>query len=349
MTHRHPEGKLTGTAAQAATCAAAGNSAYWSCSECGKYFSDAEGKKEIQKDSWIIAKDPAAHPEGKLTGTPAQAATCAAAGNSAYWSCSECGKYFSDAEGKTEIQKDSWIIAKDPAAHPEGKLTETPAKAATCTEDGYSAYWSCSECNKLFSDAQGKNEIEAPVPIAAGHLWGQPSWEWTIGLSSAKATFTCERDSSHTHTETDTAPVKIETESIPATMDAPGKAVYQATVKIDGTGAEYTDKQEKTLRLTPYISGSPVTEIGAAVDETVGARLNLCFSDCRLTYSDGTRTDDEIQYSLRYSISSGTITTSTPSTDVKGQSFSVTVTFAPTEKSDIYESVTETYKITVTE
>ena len=141
----------------------------------------------------------------------------------------------------------------------------------------------------------------------------------------------------------------METESIPATMDAPGKAVYQATVKIDGTGTEYTDKQEKMLRLTPYISGSPVTEIGAEAGETVGARLALCFSDCSLAYTDGTRTDDEIQYSLRFSISSDTITTSTPSTDVKGQSFSVTVTFTPTEKSNIYESVTETYMITVTE
>ena len=32
-------------------------------------------------------------------------------------------------------------------------LTKTEAKAATCTEDGNTAYWTCGTCHKLFSDA----------------------------------------------------------------------------------------------------------------------------------------------------------------------------------------------------
>ena len=47
--------KLTKTNAKAATCTEAGNSAYWTCSDCHKYFYDAEGKNEIEKDAWIIA------------------------------------------------------------------------------------------------------------------------------------------------------------------------------------------------------------------------------------------------------------------------------------------------------
>ena len=46
--------KLTKTAAKAATCTAAGNREYYTCSVCGKYFSDAAGKHEIAKDSWVI-------------------------------------------------------------------------------------------------------------------------------------------------------------------------------------------------------------------------------------------------------------------------------------------------------
>lgn len=42
------------TDAKAATCEAAGNSEYYTCNRCGKYFSDAAGTKEIAKDSWII-------------------------------------------------------------------------------------------------------------------------------------------------------------------------------------------------------------------------------------------------------------------------------------------------------
>ena len=60
------------------------------------------------------------------------------------------------------------------AAH---SLTKTEAKAATCTEAGNEAYWTCSTCHKDFSDEQGKNEIsnldawkaDAGKIPAAGH------------------------------------------------------------------------------------------------------------------------------------------------------------------------------------
>lgn len=43
-------------------------------------------------------------------------------------------------------------------------------KEATCTEKGNEAYWKCSVCNKLFSDAACTNEINAVPEIAAkGH------------------------------------------------------------------------------------------------------------------------------------------------------------------------------------
>ena len=48
--------------------------------------------------------------------TPAKDATCTEAGNTAYWTCSVCGKYFSDAACTNEIEKDSWII---PVLEPE--------------------------------------------------------------------------------------------------------------------------------------------------------------------------------------------------------------------------------------
>ena len=39
-----------------ATTEKEGNSAYYSCNGCDKYFSDKDGKNEIEKDSWVIAK-----------------------------------------------------------------------------------------------------------------------------------------------------------------------------------------------------------------------------------------------------------------------------------------------------
>lgn len=79
---------LTATAAKAATCGTPGNSAYWTCIECGKYFSDAEGNMEIAKDSWVIpATENHTWDAGKVT----KAATISAAGVKTY-TCTVCGQ-----------------------------------------------------------------------------------------------------------------------------------------------------------------------------------------------------------------------------------------------------------------
>ena len=161
LTWQLHEHKLTKTEVKAATCTEAGNSEYYTCSGCGKYFSDAKGKNEIAKDSWVIAAT--GH---NMTKTEAKAATCTEAGNSEYYTCGTCGKYFSDAEGKNAIEKDSWII--EATGH---NMTKTEAKAATCTEAGNSEYYTCSACGKYFSDAEGKNEItkDSWIIEATGH------------------------------------------------------------------------------------------------------------------------------------------------------------------------------------
>ena len=59
-----------------------------------------------------------------------------------------------------------------PAPHTH-ELTAVSEKAATCTEDGYEAYWKCDGCGKLFSDENGNTEITAPKVIeATGHSGG---------------------------------------------------------------------------------------------------------------------------------------------------------------------------------
>ena len=85
----------------------------------------------------------------------AQAPTCTAIGWDAYQTCSRCD-YTTYAEKKA--------LGHD--------LKETAKLEPTCTEPGTEAYWTCQRdgCGKLFSDAEGKNAIEAPVVIKAlGH------------------------------------------------------------------------------------------------------------------------------------------------------------------------------------
>ncbi len=49
-------------------------------------------------------------------------------------------------------------------------MSKTQAKDATCTEDGNNEYYTCSTCNKVFKDVEGKNEttVEAET-VKAGH------------------------------------------------------------------------------------------------------------------------------------------------------------------------------------
>ena len=200
--------KLEKTDAKVATCTEPGNSAYWSCSNCGKFFSDEAGNNEITENSWVI---PATH---TLVKTDAKVATCTEDGNTAYWHCSVCNKYFSDENGATEITLDDTVVkahhtmtktdAKEPTCTTEGNnayytcsacgkifkdengtqetsveaekiaatghtMTKTDAKAATCTEDGNTAYWHCSVCNKYFSDENGTTEIALPDTVVKAH------------------------------------------------------------------------------------------------------------------------------------------------------------------------------------
>ena len=129
------------TVTKAATCTEAGTSVR-TCTVCG-----AEETQTI----------PAlGH---NLTATAGKAATCTEAGNSAYWSCSRCHKYFSDAAGKTEIAKDSWVIAA--LGHDEATRA---AVAATCYASGHEADTYCKRCGIVLAAG-------ATIPATGKHTY----------------------------------------------------------------------------------------------------------------------------------------------------------------------------------
>ena len=71
-----------------------------------------------------------------LTEHPAVAATCTTAGNTLYYDCSGCGKYFSDAEAEHEITENSWVIPAP--GHDWGDWVfdpETRTHTHTCAND----------------------------------------------------------------------------------------------------------------------------------------------------------------------------------------------------------------------
>ncbi len=147
---------------------------HWkTCTECG---ANGEFSKHTGGTATCTAKavcETCGQPYGelgahKLTKTDAKAATCTEAGYNEYWTCSGCGKYFSDENGTNEIEKDSWVLKT--LGH---DMTKTDAKAATCTEDGNNEYYTCSRCGGVFKDEAGTQAttVEAETLKKLGHDW----------------------------------------------------------------------------------------------------------------------------------------------------------------------------------
>ena len=98
----------------------------------------------------------------------AEEATCTKEGYAAYWYCADCGKYFTDAEGKKETTLSQLIIPA--AAHTPADPVRENEVTATCTHEGsYDEVVYCRECNREIS------RIKQTI-AATGHTFSE---EWS--------------------------------------------------------------------------------------------------------------------------------------------------------------------------
>ena len=81
--------------------------------------------------------------------------------------CTEAATYYVKCDNCDAVSETETVAVGEALGH---TLTATPATDATCTTAGNTAYWTCSVCEKLFSDEQGTTEttLEATV-IPAAH------------------------------------------------------------------------------------------------------------------------------------------------------------------------------------
>ena len=77
-----------------------------SVNTCKKLFSDEAGTVEISNPTAIKATG------HNLKKVEKKDATATEEGNSTYWFCDKCNKYFSDAKAETEIKKEDTVLAK---------------------------------------------------------------------------------------------------------------------------------------------------------------------------------------------------------------------------------------------
>ena len=184
---------LIKTEAKDATCTEDGNTAYWTCSVCNKYFSDENGTNEIAENSWVIK---AAH---TLTKTEAKGATVTETGNKEYWHCKDCGKYFADENGENEIELADTVIAKLPPEIIEGKgqsITAGEKKELTFKSNAAFGDFIGVELDGKTLDEKNYTVKEGStvVTLKADYVAALSAGEHTIGIVSesgiATATFT---------------------------------------------------------------------------------------------------------------------------------------------------------------
>lgn len=113
----------------------------------------------------IAAGDACTH--ANATSTVTTAATCTTAGNSAYWSCPDCGKYFSDAAFTTETTLEAVTI---PATG------HTPG-AYTSNNNGTHTY-TCSVCNEVVTESCAASVVEEVA--ATCKAYSQTEYECTV-------------------------------------------------------------------------------------------------------------------------------------------------------------------------
>ncbi len=258
--HTH---NLTLVAAKAATCTTAGNSAYYTCDGCDKWFADATGSVEITDKTSV--KIPAL---GHTAGTEWKS------DDTNHWhECSRCHDKKDEAAhdyGSDNVCDTCGYYKTVPHTH---NLTLVAAKAATCTTAGNSAYYICDGCDKWFADATGSVEITDKTSVkipAPGHTAGT---EWKS--DDTNHWHECSRchdkndEAAHSTSEwiIDTA----------ATETAEGAKHKECTVckkvletaTIPATGSSHTNSYGVYVGMT-YTAGNLIYQITSIDTATVG-------------------------------------------------------------------------------
>ena len=197
-------------------------------------------------------------------------------------------------------------------------LSKTDAKDATCTEDGNTAYWTCSVCHKLFSDEDGTNEttLDAVTIKAAHKLTKTEAKDATCTEDGNIEYWTCSvchklfSDEDGTNETTlDAVTIKAahkltKTEARNATVTETGNIEYWQCQDCGDIFSDPDGKNEITLedtviaKLPPKIIEGTGQSVTAGEKKALSFRSNAAFSDFIRVELDG-KTLDEKNYTVK--------------------------------------------------
>ncbi|MCD7729111.1 MAG: choice-of-anchor I family protein [Clostridia bacterium] len=245
--------------------------------QCYKGSWDTSITSTVLKNGGIVTVNAVYTLNHTLTHTEAKAVTCTENGNTEYWYCSVCEKYFSDEDGTTEISVEDTVIAATGHNYTETWVwsddLSTVTLTFTCGGDDYTETVTATVTSKITMQAtctaEGVKTYTATVTFGGqtytdsktqtidtiGHDYEVTGITWAEDFSSATATLTCKNDSSHTETVTSVITSEVTTE---ATETSDGVRTYTATVTFNGQ--TYTFTKTESIQATGTQGGSE-TEI----------------------------------------------------------------------------------------
>ncbi len=163
------------------TCTSDGNSLYYVCNDCGKYYADSQATTEItDTNSVVIPATGHTWDEGVVTTAP----TCTTKGVKTY-TCTVCGETRTEDIAVVDHAWDEGVVTTQPTCTEKGVKTYTctvggetrtediaatghtwdesvVTKEATCTENGVKTY-TCTVCK----------ETKTEEIAATGHTWDE--------------------------------------------------------------------------------------------------------------------------------------------------------------------------------
>ncbi|MCQ2458225.1 MAG: hypothetical protein MJ142_05770, partial [Clostridia bacterium] len=185
--------------------------------------------------------------------------TCVDNGHKAYYKCNGCGSAFSDSSMESGGMYDCKIYNLAEWKAGDGFLAATgihetepvTGQAADCENAGFKDYYQCKVCNKAFTDADGKAEINFSTWSAEGgdgyiaplgHSFSKPTYTWNGDQCTAE--HACERTGC-TEKETETAGEYVK--DTDATCTAAETGHYEAAFTNTAFEAQKTDAGSATV------------------------------------------------------------------------------------------------------
>ena len=196
-------------------------------------------------------------------------------GNDAFYGCSNLKTI--SLSCKSSLKRSDFGGQADLVSYTSHTLTKTEAKAATCTEDGNKAYWTCEHCGKYFlSDdtnpetAKAVEQSETVIP-ASHKLTKVEAKDATCTEDGNKEYWTCEHCkkyflSDDTNPETAKA-VELSETVIPASHKLTKVEAKDATYAENGNKAYWTCEHCKKYFLSD--DTNPETATAVELSETV--------------------------------------------------------------------------------